>query len=124
MPAPVTAATVPILYQAQGYFTEGVNALDQIITQVFESQAQLTSTAMITTAGAKFGGAVVQWTEDFNNIRNTLSQMAELLGFTAQKIQQNEQNNVALATGLPAADQPGYTGNYPATDIIPGTGSN
>jgi hypothetical protein len=123
MPAPVTAATVPILQQASGYFTEGVTALDQIITQVFESQSELTSTAMITTAGAKFGGAVVQWTEDFNNIRNTLSQMAELLSTTAQKILQNEQNNVALASGLPAADQPGYTGSYPATDIIPGTSS-
>jgi hypothetical protein len=119
MPAPVTAATVPILQQASGYFSEGVNALDQIITQVFESQSELTSTAMITTAGAKFGGAVVQWTEDFNNIRNTLSQMAEMLQDTANKILANEQNNLALASGLPAADQPGYTGNYPASNLLP-----
>jgi hypothetical protein len=57
---------------------------------------------MVTTAGAKFGGAVVQWTEDFDDLRNTLNWMATQLGDTAQQLQASNQQSLEMAASLPS----------------------
>ncbi|HUZ26738.1 MAG TPA: hypothetical protein VMV07_23545 [Streptosporangiaceae bacterium] len=110
MPAPVTAATVQVTLTAQGYFEDAVKDLDMIMSQVFDSQQELTSTAMITTAGRKFGSSIIQWVNDFNDIRQTLSWMADQLGNTAQQILANEQHNLDLGSQLASAQMPASFG--------------
>jgi hypothetical protein len=100
MPAPVTAATVAVTQKAADYFSEAVSSLDSIKASVFESGTTLASQAMITTAGAKFAAAVGAWTEDFDDIRNTLNWMSEQLTATANQMLANEANNVDIAGGL------------------------
>jgi hypothetical protein len=106
MPAPVTAATVAVTQKAAEYFSEAVQSLNSIRASVFESGTTLASQAMITTAGAKFAGAVAQWTEDFDDIRNTLNWMSEQLTDTANQMLANEANNVDIAGGLAGAQLP------------------
>lgn len=111
MPAPVTAATIPVTLKAQGDFQDAVHDLDIIAAQVTDSAQILTTTAMVSSAGSKFGASCAQWVEDFNDIRQTLSWMAEQLGNTAQQMMANEQHNTDLASGLTAETLPVSFGN-------------
>ncbi|HEY2579881.1 MAG TPA: hypothetical protein VGI74_26510 [Streptosporangiaceae bacterium] len=101
----VTANEIQVTLHAQQAFEEAVTALNSIVSQVFDSQSQLTSNGMVTTAGQRFGGAVVQWTEDFDDIRNTLKWMAQQLGDTAQQLQASNQQSEEMAATLPGGGQ-------------------
>jgi hypothetical protein len=97
----VTQNEINVTLQAQQAFEQAVSALTSIVSEVFDSQSQLTSNGMVTTAGARFGGAVVQWTEDFEDLRSTLNWMAQQLGDTAKGLQAGNQQSYEMAAALP-----------------------
>jgi hypothetical protein len=105
MPAsgPVTANEINVTLQAQGEFENAVSQIRSIISNVLESGNQLTTTAMITTAGAKFGGVVSEWCQSAGDIVNTLNWMTEQLGSTAQQLQAGNQQAEEMAAAMPAA---------------------
>lgn len=98
----VTQNEINVTLQAQQAFEQAVTALTSIVSEVFDSQSQLTSGGMVTTAGARFGGAVVKWTEDFNDLRSTLNWMAQQLGDTARLLQSSDQQSYEMAASLPS----------------------
>jgi hypothetical protein len=98
----VTQNEINVTLQAQQAFEQAVTALNSIVSGVFDSQSQLTSSGMVTTAGQRFGGAVVQWTEDFDDLRSTLNWMAQQLGDTAQSLQASNQQSYEMAASLPS----------------------
>src|SRR5260370_17142539 len=75
-----------VTLKAKDAFDGAVAKLTSIVSGVFESQQQLTSTAMVTTAGERFGGVVVQWAQDFEDLRSTLNWMSQQLGDTPQQL--------------------------------------
>lgn len=97
----VTQNEINVTLQAQQAFEQAVTALTSIVSEVFESQSQLTSNGMVTTAGQRFGGAVVEWTQDFEDLRSTLSWMAQQLGDTARGLQAGNQQSYEMAAALP-----------------------
>jgi uncharacterized protein YaiE (UPF0345 family) len=105
----VTQNTISVTQQAQEAFQTAVSDLTSIVSGVLDSNQQLTTTGMVSQAGAKFGSAIAQWTEDFNDMRGTLQWMADQLEAQWKQMVANEQNNTDLAGGLanPAA-LPGY----------------
>jgi hypothetical protein len=100
--AAVTQNEINVTLQAQQAFEQAVSSLTQIVTGVFESQQQLTTNGMVTTAGERFGGAVVQWTEDFDDLRNSLNWMAQQLGDTALQLQRSNQQGEEMAAAMPS----------------------
>jgi hypothetical protein len=107
MPAPTTANTIPVTLHAQQAFESAAADIDGIATAVLDSTTELTTAGMIDDAGRKWGGAAVMWCDKVGDIRNTLMWMADQLGATATQMQQNEANNVDLASGLSVATEPG-----------------
>jgi hypothetical protein len=95
-----TSNALNVTQSAQGQFQESVNYLSQVITNILDSSQQLTSSAMISQAGNAFGGAVGAWAEKAGDIMNNLQNMTDYLGLQIQVLEQNEDNNTALATGL------------------------
>jgi uncharacterized protein YukE len=112
MPAsgPVTANEITVTLQAQSEFENAVSQIRSIVSNVLESGNQLTTTAMITTAGAKFGGVVQEWCQSASDIVNTLNWMGEQLGSTAQQLQAGNQQAEEMAAAMPAAGNfgPGF----------------
>lgn len=96
----VTQNTISVTQQAQQAFLTAVGDLNSILNSVTDSGTQLTSSAMVSQAGTAFGGAVMRWTEDFNDLRGTLQWMADQLEVQWRQMQANEANNVDLASGL------------------------
>jgi hypothetical protein len=95
------ANEINVTLQAQQAFEQAVTALTSIVTEVFSSQQQLTTNAMVTTAGQQFGGVVVRWAEDFEDLRSTLNWMAQQLGDTAQQLQKGNEQSAEMAAALP-----------------------
>ena len=112
MPAsgPVTANEISVTQQAQSQFEDAVSSIRNIISGVFEQGTTLSTSAMITTAGAKYGGVVAQWCESAGDIANTLSWMAEQLGNTVTQLQAGNQQAEEMAASLPSAGNfgPGF----------------
>src|SRR5260370_20987711 len=108
--AAVTQKELTVTLAAQQAFEQAVNALTQIVSGVFDSQQQLTTTAMVTTAGERFGSAVVQWTQDFEDLRSTLNWMAQQLGDTALKLPSSNQQGTEMAAALPQFGSDGFVG--------------
>lgn len=98
--APLTAQQAQIILQSADVFDEGVNAMNRIYGEVFASSDTLRGQAMVTTAGSRFAAAVVEWTNDFNDIKSTLQQMANQLRSTTQQTTANNQRNFELASGI------------------------
>jgi hypothetical protein len=96
----VTQNEINATQNGQQAFEEAVNALNTIVSSVLDSNTQLTTSAMVSQAGAKFGSAVEQWLDDFNDLRGVTQWMGEQLGTTWRQMVQNEQNNTDLAAGL------------------------
>jgi hypothetical protein len=124
--APITSNEINVTLQAQGVFQEAVTDLTQIISQVLEANTQLTSTAMVTTAGAKFGTVVSMWAEDAEDMRSALNWMAEQLGTTAQQMQSGNTTNEELAQQaagltLPQFGQGGFVSTAGGVPITPGS---
>jgi gas vesicle protein len=100
--AAVTANTLQITQQSAQLFEDANNSLGQIYSQVSEAQETLKGQAMVTTAGARLSQAIVLWTEDFNDIRNTLQQMATQLNDTAQQLAASNANSTDIAASVAA----------------------
>jgi uncharacterized protein YukE len=98
----VTSNEINVTLQAQNAFENAVSQIKSIISNVLESGQQLSTSAMITTAGAKFGSVVQQWTESATDIVNVLNWMAQQLGATAQQLQAGNQQSEEMAASLPA----------------------
>jgi uncharacterized protein YukE len=103
MPAtgPVTANEINVTLQAQNAVENAVSQIKTIISNVLESGQQLSTTAMVTTAGAKFGSVVGQWAESATDIINVLNWMAEQLGSTAHQLQAGNQQAEEMAAAVP-----------------------
>jgi hypothetical protein len=106
--AAVTKNEIHVTLQAQQQFEGAVSQLTSIVETVLNSQQQLTANAMVTTAGERFGSAVVLWTEDFEDLRSTLNWMAEQLGYTAQQLQNSNQQSEEMAAALPQFGTSGF----------------
>jgi metal-dependent amidase/aminoacylase/carboxypeptidase family protein len=102
------ANEINVTLQAQQAFEQAVAALNSIVSEVFSSQQQLTTNGMVTTAGQRFGGAVVQWAEDFEDMRSTLNWMAQQLGDTAQQLQKGNEQSADMAAALPQFGSSGF----------------
>ena len=99
-----------VTLKAKDAFDGAVAKLTSIVSGVFESQQQLTSTAMVTTAGERFGGVVVQWAQDFEDLRSTLNWMAQQLGDTALQLQRGNDQSADMAAALPTFGNSGFVG--------------
>jgi len=98
----VTSNEISVTLQAQGIFNEKVTELTTVGSLVNEwGGVQLSQNAMATTAGTIFAQAVGLWTEDLNDIKNTLNWMAQQLGDTAAQLQAGNQQNEEMAAALP-----------------------
>jgi hypothetical protein len=111
--APVTQNEVDVTLRAQDQFLTAVGDLNSIISQVFDSGTTLSTNAMVTTAGQKFGSAVGQWVTDFEDMRSTLQWMADQLGETAAKLKAGNQQSYEMAAALPSFGGAGSAGAYP-----------
>jgi uncharacterized protein YukE len=99
---PVTANEINVTQSAQQAFQNAVGQIRGIVSNVLESGQTLTTSAMITSAGAKFGGVVSNWCDKAGDIVNTLEWMANQLGYTAQQLQAGNQQSEEMAAALPA----------------------
>jgi uncharacterized protein YukE len=97
-----TANEILVTQQAAGHFMDTAGQISQAIANVLDGGQQLSATAMITTAGAKFGTAVGHWCESAEDIVNILKWMSEQLGATAQQLQASNQQSEEMAAGLPS----------------------
>jgi len=97
----VTANEIQVTLTAKGAFEDAVNSLTTIGANVLDSAQTLATTAMVTTAGAKFGQAMTTWCDDFRDIKNTLQWMATQLGDTAIQLQASNQQNTDAAAQIP-----------------------
>jgi hypothetical protein len=98
---PVTANEINVTQSAQQAFQNAVGQIRGVISNVLESGQTLATSAMITTAGAKFGGVVSNWSDKAGDIVNTLEWMANQLGYTAQQLQAGNQQSEEMAASLP-----------------------
>jgi hypothetical protein len=96
-----TSNTYSVTLHAQDAFETAVGDLTRIVSTVFDSQSQLTTSGMVTTAGQKFGSVVVEWCNDFEDMRNTLNWMATQLGDTAAALARSDQQGAEMAAQLP-----------------------
>jgi hypothetical protein len=100
---PVTQKEIQVTLQAQQAFDEAVSALTSLASSVFDAQQQFGTSATVTSADAEFSTAVVQWAEDFDDLRSTLAWMARQLGDTAQQLQATNQQEYDQAATLPGS---------------------
>ncbi|MGD0558673.1 MAG: hypothetical protein ABSA93_27305 [Streptosporangiaceae bacterium] len=96
----VTQNQLNITQQAQEAFQTAVGDMNSILGGVEGSNNQLITAAMVSTAGGKLNGAVVQWLDDFNALKNSLQNIADQLETQWKTMLQNEQNNTDLASGV------------------------
>jgi hypothetical protein len=103
-----TSNALDVTKGAQGQFAEAVSYLEQVVTNILDSSQQLTTAAMVSQAGAKFGSVVGLWAEKAGDILNNLEEMVQFLGFQIQALEQNEDNNTALAAALGNLNPPSF----------------
>jgi hypothetical protein len=89
----VTQNQLNITQQAQEAFQTAVGDMNSILGGVEGSNNQLITAAMV-------NGAVVQWLDDFNALKNSLQNIADQLETQWKTMLQNEQNNTDLASGV------------------------
>jgi hypothetical protein len=89
------------LNAAQG-LEDGANYMTKLGDGVTDANSQLTMTAMISQAGARFGQAVVLWLDQFQKAQQTLMQMSDMMRTTVQVTQTGDQHNQDLAAGMPS----------------------
>lgn len=100
MPVPLTSQQQQDILNSANVFQDGVNAMNQIYNEVFAAGDQLKGAAMVSTAGTMFGSAIVQWTDDFNNIKTLLQSMHDQLIATTQSTANTNSANEAIAQAL------------------------
>jgi hypothetical protein len=97
-----------VTQNAQGQFSEACSNLSKVVSNVLDSGQQLTSSAMICQAGNQFGNAVGLWADKAGDILNNLQEMVAYLGNQIQVLEQNEDNNTALAGALGNLNPPSF----------------
>ena len=97
---PLTAQQRQIILQSSQVFEQGVGAMNQVHGEVFAAGDQLRGQAMVSTAGQQFAVAVTRWTDDFNNIKQTLQAMADQLLSTTNQTTSTNQSNQEIAQAL------------------------
>jgi hypothetical protein len=98
--APLTAQQRQIILQSSQAFEQGVSAMNTVYGEVFAANDQLRGQAMVSTAGQQFAVAVTRWTDDFNDIKQTLQAMAQQLIDTTNQTTSTNEGNVDLASTL------------------------
>lgn len=98
----VTQNEINVTLSAQQAFEGAVGQIQKIIGDVLDAGSNLSTSAMVTTAGSKFGSAVQQWVESATDIVKTLEWMAGQLGNTAKQLQAGNQQSEDMAAGLPS----------------------
>ncbi len=102
MTTPLTAQQSQVVTQSAQAFEDGINAMNQVYSQVFSAGDQLRGQAMVSTAGQQFGIAITRWTDDFNNIKATLQAMHDQLLTTTSQTTSSNMANAEIAAALAA----------------------
>src|ERR1700761_1285442 len=102
MTTPLTAQQSQVVIQSAQVFEDGVNAMNQVYTEVEAAGAQIHGGAMVSTAGQQFGVAITRWTDDFNNIKATLQAMHDQLLATTSQTTSGNKANAEVAPALAA----------------------
>jgi NADPH-dependent glutamate synthase beta subunit-like oxidoreductase len=102
MTTPLTAQQSQVIIQSAQVFEDGVNAMNSIYSEVFAAGDQLRGQAMVSTAGQQFSVAITRWTDDFNNIRQTLQAMHDQLLSTTSLTTSTNMANSEIAAALAA----------------------
>jgi hypothetical protein len=100
MAAALTAQQRQVILNSAQVFQDGVNAMNQVYSQVFSAGDQLKGQAMVSTAGSQFGVAITRWTDDFNNIKSTLQAMHDQLISTTDQTTSTNTANSEIAAAL------------------------
>jgi hypothetical protein len=100
MAAALTAQQRQVILNSAQVFQDGVNAMNQVYSQVFSAGDQLKGQAMVSTAGSQFGVAITRWTDDFNNIKATLQAMHDQLLSTTDQTTSTNTANSEIAAAL------------------------
>jgi hypothetical protein len=100
MTTPVTTQQAQVITQSAQAFEDGVNAMNQVYSQVFAAGDQLRGQAMVSTAGQQFGVAISRWTDDFNNVKALLQSMHDQLLSTVNQTVSTNQANSEIAAAL------------------------
>jgi hypothetical protein len=96
----VTAQQAQVITQSAQAFEDGVNAMNQVYSQVFAAGDQLKGQAMVSTAGSQFSVAISRWTDDFNNVKALLQSMHDQLLSTVNQTVSTNQANSEIAAAL------------------------
>jgi hypothetical protein len=100
MAAPLTAQQSQVITQSAQVFQDGVNAMNQVYSEVFAAGDQLKGQAMVSTAGSQFSVAITRWTDDFNNIKQLLQAMHDQLLSTTTQTTGTNVANAEIAAAL------------------------
>jgi hypothetical protein len=100
MTTPLTAQQSQVITQSAQVFEDGVNAMNQVYTEVEAAGVQLQGGAMVSTAGQQFNVAITRWTADFNNIKQTLQAMHDQLLTTTSTTTSTNVSNAEIAAAL------------------------
>jgi hypothetical protein len=100
MGTPLTAQQSQVIIQSAQVFEDGVNAMNQVYSEVFTAGDQLRGQAMVSTAGQQFGVAITRWVNDFNNIKQTLQAMHDQLLTTTTQTTSTNVSNSEIAAAL------------------------
>jgi hypothetical protein len=100
MAAPLTAQQSQVITQSAQVFQDGVNAMNQVYSEVFAAGDQLKGQAMVSTAGSQFSVAITRWTDDFNNIKQLLQAMHDQLLSTTTQTTSTNVANAEIAAAL------------------------
>ena len=100
MGTPLTAQQSQVIIQSAQVFEDGVNAMNQVYSEVFTAGDQLRGQAMVSTAGQQFGVAITRWVNDFNNIKQTLQAMHDQLLTTTSQTTSTNVSNSEIAAAL------------------------
>jgi hypothetical protein len=96
----ITANTLPITKQAQGYFLDHVASLNQILSQVEQARQACLDGAVKSPSASMWGESVAQWEVPFQKIIADCQWMSDMLGKTVQDLENNENNNAALVKAI------------------------
>jgi hypothetical protein len=104
--ASITANTIPVTQQAQQIFVQNTEDLTQVRETVNSALSELTYTGLDPIQLDQVISPLQQWQGGLNDIIETSTWMAEMLGNTWRLIQKNEQDNVDLASGVTVQQEP------------------
>jgi len=96
----ITANTLPVTKQAQGYFLDHVGSLGVILSQVEQARQACLSGAVHSPSASLWGESIGQWEVPFQKIIADCQWMSDMLGKTVSDLEANENNNAALVKAI------------------------